>query len=92
MPQPPSPGRIVMYRLSEDDTRHITHQRVQTGITGNPVETGQQYPAVVVRVWPGNPDDSCNLRVLLDGQDPPLWATSRSLGDVPGTWSWPERV
>ncbi|MEU3899728.1 hypothetical protein [Streptomyces sp. NPDC045251] len=92
MPQPPTPGRIVMYRLSEDDARHITHQRVQGGITGNYVEPGQQYPAVVCRAWSGNPDDACNLRVLLDGQDPPLWATSRLPGDTPGTWSWPERV
>jgi hypothetical protein len=92
MSQPPSPGRIVMYQLSEDDAQHITHQRVQTGITGNHAEAGQQYPAVVVRVWSGNPDDACNLRVLLDGMDPPLWAPSRLPGDVPGTWSWPERV
>ncbi|MFD4258153.1 hypothetical protein ACFWR9_11115 [Streptomyces sp. NPDC058534] len=92
MPQPPSPGRTVMYRLSEDDARHIAHQRVQSGLTGNYVEAGQQYPAVVIRVRSGSPDDAVNLRVLLDGQDPPVWATSRLPGDQPGTWSWPERV
>ncbi|MEU7400700.1 hypothetical protein [Streptomyces sp. NPDC044948] len=92
MPQPPSPGRTVMYQLSGDDAQQITHQRVQTGITGNYVEAGQIYPAVVVRVWSGNVDAACNLRVLLDGQDPPLWATSRIQGSDPGTWSWPERV
>lgn len=92
MAPPPSPGRIVMYRLSADDARTITHQRAQAGVSGNFVEAGQQYPAVVVRTWSGSPDDECNLRVLLDGQDSPLWVTSRLPGDKPGTWSWPERV
>jgi hypothetical protein len=91
MPQP-TPGRTVLYRLSEDDARHITHQRTHNGLSGNFVTEGQEYPAVVVRTFPGNPDGVCNLRVLLDGQDPPLWATSRHEGDEPGTWAWPERV
>lgn len=88
----PTIGRTVLYRLSEDDAKHITHQRVHSGVTGNFVEAGQVYPAVVVRIFPGNPHGVVNLRVLLDGQDPPLWATSRHEGDQPGTWAWPERV
>lgn len=88
----PTPGRVVLYRLTDDDARHITHERVHSGQTGNHVEAGQTYPAMVVRVFPGNPDNAVNLRVLLDGQDPPLWATSRLPGTEPGTWAWPERV
>lgn len=90
MPAPqPSIGRIVLYRLTEDDAQQVTQQRAHTGTTGNPAEAGQQYPAVIVQIFYA---DACNLRVLLDGQDPPLWATSRSVGEGPGTWAWPERV
>lgn len=87
---PPTIGRIVSYRLTEDDARHITQQRAHDGVSGNFVTEGQEYPAVVVRTFPGNPDDACNLKVLLDGPDC-YWATSRRQGDGPGTWAWPVR-
>ncbi|MGP4090196.1 hypothetical protein [Streptomyces sp. KR55] len=87
----PTPGRIVMYRLSEDDARHITQQRAHDSVNGNFVREGDRYPAVVVRTFAGNPADVCNLKVLLDGEDT-HWATSRHEGTEPGTWSWPERV
>ncbi|MGW6910241.1 hypothetical protein [Streptomyces sp. NPDC054940] len=90
MPQP-TPGRTVLYRLSEDDARHITQQRAHDGVHGNFVAAEQVYPAVVVRIFPGNPHGVCNLKVQLDGPDH-FWATSRHEGAEPGTWSWPERV
>lgn len=88
----PTPGSIVMYRLTEEDAKHITHQRVQGGITGNYVREGERFPAVVVKTFPANPADVANLRVFLDGQDAPLWVTSRHHGNGPGQWSWPGRV
>ncbi|MEU3731533.1 hypothetical protein AB0E81_19235 [Streptomyces sp. NPDC033538] len=92
MPQPPGPGHTVLYRITEDDAPNTTHRRVRSGITDNHVDAGQRYPAADGRVWPGHSDYACNLRVLLDGQGPPLWAMSRLRGDVPGTWPRPERV
>jgi hypothetical protein len=82
----PTPGRVVMYRLTEDDARHITQQRHQHGLNGNFVREGDRYPAVVVKTFPGNPADVANLKVLLDGEDT-MWATSRHQGTEPGTWS-----
>ena len=90
MPQP-TIARTVLYSLSEADARLITEQRTQNGVTGNFVEEGQTYPAVVVRIFPGNPHGVVSLKVLLDGPDT-YWATSRHEGDEPGTWAWPERV
>jgi hypothetical protein len=45
---------------------------------------------MVVAIFNGE-STTCNLKVFLDGEDC-YWATSRSLGDKPGTWSWPPRV
>lgn len=90
MPQV-TPGRTVLYRLTEDDARQITRRRTDSGVTGNFVSEGDRYPAVVVRIFAGNPADVCNLKVLLDGDDT-YWATSRHEGTEPGTWAWPERV
>ncbi|SHI68744.1 hypothetical protein [Streptomyces sp. 3214.6] len=84
-------GRTVIYRLSEDDARQITQDRIHNGVYGNAASEGDCYPAVVVRTFPENPDDVCNLKVLLDGPDT-FWATSRHEGDTPGTWAWPGRV
>jgi hypothetical protein len=91
MSQTPTPGRIVLYRLTDDDARHITQQRAHNGVNGNFVREGDCYPAVVVKTFPGNPADVANLKVLLDGEDN-LWATSRHHGADPGMWAWPERA
>lgn len=90
MPQP-TIGRTVLYRLTEGDARHITQNRAHNGVSGNFVDAGQVYPAVVVRTFPGNPHGVVNLKVLLDGPDD-YWATSRHEGAEPGTWAWPERA
>lgn len=63
-------------------TGHVEH-------TGNGVSEGDVYPAVVVRTF-GSPAGTSNLQVLLDGNDH-FWATSRTEGDGPGCWHWPER-
>lgn len=88
----PTPGRIVIHRLTEDDARHITQQRVRREPNGDLVRKDDRYPAVVVKTSPANPAGVVGPRVLPDGQDPPLRAASRHRGDQPGTRSWPERV
>jgi hypothetical protein len=84
----PTLGRIVLYKLSEDDARHIQQQRSHDSTTANMSGAGHKYPAVVVSTFGG---EAVNLQVLLDGPDS-FWATSRHEGDEPGTWAWPPRV
>lgn len=99
----PSPGRIVLYTLTEHDAQAINKRRADfgehrktdgytdTGYVahyGNEARAGDTYPAVVVRVWSG---DSINAQVLLDGTDT-YWATSRPQGNDAGNWNWPPRT
>lgn len=104
-PPIPTPGRIVLYRLSADDALRIRTARADrtpaifgSGGTvapvGNEVNAGDVYPAVLVRVWGDTPESHCNIQVLLDGPDT-YWATSRQHShdeNAQGTWSWPPRV
>ncbi|MEV7684454.1 hypothetical protein [Streptomyces bungoensis] len=99
MPQP-TPGRTVLYRVTESDASDINRRRKDihesrsadsrtgfVGHVGNHVTAGDTFPAVIVRVW-NETTVTCNLRVLLDGTDV-YWATSRAEGTEPGTWAWP---
>ena len=103
MSQQPAIGRIVLYTLTEDDAKAINKRRDDftehrkhisyrdTGYIshfGNEAREGDVYPAVVIRVWPG---DLINAKVLLDGTDT-FWATSRHQGDENGNWNWPPRA
>ena len=87
----PTVGRVVLYALSEGDVDEINRTRAVAALpptrTGNAVHAGDEFPMVVVRVWPGAP--SVNGQVLLDGDDS-YWATSRVRGDGPGCWRWPD--
>lgn len=102
----PSVGRIVHYRLTEQDAEAINKRRLDfsryrltesytdTGYQahyGNVAAAGDVYPAGIVRVWGTGETAACNLRVWLDGTDD-LWALSRVQGDGDGQWSWPPRV
>ncbi|WP_369042182.1 hypothetical protein [Streptomyces sp. Midd1] len=95
----PTIGRTVHYRASADDAARINKRRkdaYNSGAygeedgtivhVGNDVAEGQVFPAVIVRVWSGG---SVNLQVLMDGNDV-FWATSRSEGEDPGKWTWPQ--
>jgi hypothetical protein len=59
---------------------HVEHH-------GNDAGAGDEYPAMVVRVF-DPAATAVNLQVHLDGNDT-FWATSRMEGDGPGTWAWP---
>ena len=52
------------------------------GHFGNSASEGQQYPAIIVRVFDPS-TTTANLQVHLDGNDT-YWATSRQLGEGPG--------
>lgn len=55
---------------------------------GNAVSVGEEFPMVVIRVWPAG---QVNGQVLLDGSDI-FWARTVDVGTIAGTWHWPERV
>lgn len=88
---PPTIGRIVHYRLTEQDALAIEHRRAEQPLTvgqSNAAHAGDVYPAIVVRCWD---DDVVNLQVFLDGPDS-YWRTSAQHGDEQGRWFWPPRV
>ena len=63
---------------------------------GNTWSSGEQFPCIIVRVWPdeyGPSIPGINGQVLLDGNDQ-LWVTSIAECPEckPGTWNWPPRV
>jgi len=102
-PTKPTLGRVVHYRLTENDARAINIRRNdwhQTNIqdgpqstgyqahVGNPVVGGDIFAADIVRVWD---DGHVNLQVKLDGNDT-FWATSVTNGRDNGNWFWPPRA
>jgi hypothetical protein len=93
MSQPtPSIGRIVHYTLSQHDADEINRRRTDSFVlAGNQAQEGDIYPAMIVRLFGETPESAVNLQVFLDGTDT-FWATSRTLGEGPFHWAWPERV
>lgn len=88
----PSIGRIVTYRLSEQDAVEITQRRgLQVHavelLRGNKVKEGDAFPMMIVRVWDDQPDSCVNGQVFMDGNDT-HWATSVQAGEGPRTFSW----
>ncbi|WP_049820083.1 hypothetical protein [Bradyrhizobium japonicum] len=82
----PTIGRIVLYRLCDNDVISIHKQRGRA-FAGNEPRAGAVLPAMIVAVWGSTPDACVNLKVMLDGEDT-LWATSRNRGDGEGQWHW----
>ena len=92
----PTPGRIILYVLNQDDVCTINARRNAASLNedrrGNDVTAGDIVPAVVVRVWNAE-TGYLNAHAFLDGCDS-HWLCSRSYDaeKKPGTWHWPERV
>ena len=57
---------------------------------GNDVAEGDVFPMHIVKVWGPTATSAVNGQVMLDGTDT-FWATSRTVGEGPGTFSWPTR-
>lgn len=82
-------GEIISSRIREGEWPEGTQAHI-----GNLVTPGEQYPAVVVRVFDFTGKDAnppVNLQVLLDGCDS-YWATSRTCGEGPLYYQRPSRV
>ena len=58
---------------------------------GNEVTEGDTFPMLIVRVWGPSAESAVNGQVFLDSNDV-FWATSRTVGEQPGTFSWPVRA
>ena len=94
----PQLGDVVLYALTEADASAINRRRRDfhesgsgdghtgfVGHVGNWVQEGYVFPAVVVQVH-AESTVTCNLQVLLDGNDS-FWATSRPEGTTAGQWT-----
>jgi hypothetical protein len=101
----PSIGRIVHYRLTDQDAVEINRRRTTgsaiaknsewpTGAQahiGNQASAGDVFPAMIVWTWGNTEGSACQLQVFLDGNDT-YWATSRQEGSMNGQWSVPPRI
>ena len=102
----PAIGRIVHYRLRDNDATAINRRRTdarakmdwhrenKTGSqvhVGNDVSAGEVYPMIITKVWGSEAHSAVNGQVLLDGNDL-YWATSVCVGEGPGTFAWPVRA
>lgn len=89
--QEPTPGRIVHYKVSQEDAARLAQRRAD-GLPGNLHQEGEIVPLMIVRPWnpPGGyiPGVSVlNGKIFFDGSEG--WAMSISEGTQPGQWSWP---
>jgi hypothetical protein len=101
--QKPTIGRIVHYRLDDQDAAHINQRRAHALTqskaaghafpvhTGNAATAGDVYPMTITRVWGDTSDSAVNGQVLLDGNDV-HWVTSATQGEGPRHYQWPTRV
>lgn len=96
----PTTGRIVHYRLTEQDCTEINRRRTDSkrhfadntgdapgwqAHVGNRANPGEVMPLMIVRAWPGG---RVNGQVTLDGNDS-LWVCSAGEGHMDGQWNWP---
>ncbi len=89
----PTVGRIVLYRVTQNDIEGIMERRKASGglFNGNPMDEGDAFPFLITEAWTGeSPNKAVNGQLFLDGNDT-YWLTSRMVGEGPGTWSWPKR-
>lgn len=82
-------GKSIAERLAERPFP-FWHAGAQAHI-GNDVAEGDTFPMLIVKTWGESAGSAVNGQVFLDGNDV-FWATSRTVGDQPGTFSWPERT
>ena len=103
--QQPTIGRIVHYKLSENDIEAMANRRKPNvghgedwpagaqAHVGNKIAEGTVVPMIIVRRVG---DDEINGQAFLDGNDV-LWLVNIKQGtegddQEPGTWVWPPRV
>ncbi len=85
-------GRSIADRMKQEATNNVMAwpAGAQAHI-GNSVSEGDTFPMLLTRIWGSDATSAVNGQVLLDGNDV-FWATSRVVGEGPGTFSWPVRA
>jgi hypothetical protein len=85
-------GKSIAERLQQEATNFVKAwpAGAQAHI-GNEAQEGQMYPMLITRVWGDTPESAVNGQVFLDGNDV-FWATSRTVGDQVGQFTWPTRT
>jgi hypothetical protein len=102
----PTIGRILHYRLTEDDADRVNRRRTNAqSIAERLAEVPPSWPRGAQAHF-GDPvkagvyfpmvvvrvsDGSVNGQVLLDGNDV-LWVSCVGEGTRPGSWCWPPRA
>lgn len=81
----PTIGRVVLYRLANDDLDDIINLAKDHGDQFDSPEIGDLVPAIIVKVYS---DQKANLKVFLDG-DADLWVMNVCEGPEEGQWQWP---
>lgn len=102
----PSIGRIVSYKLGEQNVAEISRRRAdarasaisgdKTGAqvhVGNEPHVGDVFPMMITRLWEAQPTEASVVQgqVFLDGNDV-LWVTSAQQGDADYQWFETPRV
>jgi len=98
----PTVGRIVNYKLSEQDAHEITRRRTNSVLIKEQIKEGKWPLGAQAHI--GNPvkegdvlpmiitavwSETCvNGQVILDGTDS-LWKKSVQIGDNVDNWNWP---
>lgn len=81
----PTIGRIVLYRLTNDDVDEILDLAAVREKHFNSPNIGDLVPAVIVKI---NQDDNVNIKAILDGEAD-LWIMKVHEGLEEGEWQWP---
>lgn len=80
----PTIGQSGIYKPTKEELKEI-----EFGKKGFITNKQKELPAVIVAVWGDTPESAVNLKVMIDGDKPDLWATSVTVGKIMGTWRWP---
>ena len=87
-------GKAIADRIAKNTSATSAWPIGAQAHIGNNVTAGQEFPLVIVAVWPdefGQGKPGVNGQAFLDGNDS-FWVTSAGEGAENGQWHWPERV
>lgn len=83
----PTPGRTVLYTLTDADAQRIEIERNAGGGRGADAAEGDVVPLIVVTAE----ERTVSGQAILNGSDN-LYVADAAEGDEPGSWRYPERV
>lgn len=101
----PTIGRIVTYKLSEEDAKQINRRRTHGGSIAERIQedkwpigaqahignTVSEGDKVPMIITAVHGDDLVNGQAILDGTDN-FWVLSATKGDENREWNWPKMI